>query len=162
MQKSQQGLFQSILYRILKAEPALIPIVCPDRLSHEEWTIEEITTALRNIEHQAAMDVKFGFFIDGLDEYNGTEGDVIEVLRFLSASKHIKLCASTRTRSMFAESFHWTSYTFDVSKYTKKSMEQHVLQRLYQNEKFQPLLARDSRCKEISCEIASLAQGVWL
>jgi hypothetical protein len=37
MQKSGIGLFQSLLYQILKSAPDLITSVCQDRLDHEVW-----------------------------------------------------------------------------------------------------------------------------
>jgi hypothetical protein len=42
MQKSGIGLFQSLLYQILKSALHLIMSVCPDRLDHEVWEMEDL------------------------------------------------------------------------------------------------------------------------
>ena len=80
MQNSQVGLFQSLLYQILKSVPRLVEIVCPDRPEHEDWSLKELKTTFARIATQEDLEVKFCFFIDGLDEYNGAEEDVVDAL----------------------------------------------------------------------------------
>jgi len=162
MQKSQVGLFQSLLYQILKSVPRLIEIVCPNRLEHEEWDIEELKATFGRIATQKDLEVKFCFFIDGLDEYNGAEEDVVSALKFLSISKDIKICASNRPRSVFERFFNNTSRTFDIKSFTKEDMGRHVQRLLGDNENFQRLENADFTCESIMKVIADLAQGVWL
>ncbi|KAI4694175.1 uncharacterized protein J4E84_002757 [Alternaria hordeiaustralica] len=162
MQKSQIGLFQSFLYQILKAVPRLIEIVCPNRLEHEDWDVEELKATFARIATQKDLEVKFCFFIDGLDEYNGAEEDVVSALKFLSISKDIKICASTRPRSVFERFFNNTSRTFDIKSFTKEDMGHHVKRLLGENENFQRLANADTTCVSIMKVIADLAQGVWL
>ena len=73
MQKSQVGIFQSLLYQILKAIPRLIPIVCQERPEHEIWETDELKAVFERIAAQTDLEVRFCFFVDGLDEYNGAE-----------------------------------------------------------------------------------------
>jgi len=162
MQKSQVGLFQSLLYQILKSVPRLIEIVCPNRLEHEEWGVEELKATFAHIATQEDLEVKFCFFIDGLDEYNGAEEDVVSALEFLSVSKDIKICASTRPRSVFEKYFNNGSRTFDIKDFTKEDMGRHVQRDLGKNENFQRLEGADFTCESIMKVIADLAQGVWL
>lgn len=162
MQKSQVGLFQSLLYQILKSIPRLIEIVCPNRLEHEEWDVEELKATFARIATQKDLEVKFCFFIDGLDEYNGAEEDVVSALKFLSVSKDIKICASTRPRSVFEKFFNNRSRTFDIKGFTKEDMRRHVQRKLGKNENFQRLEDADFTCESIMTVIADLAQGVWL
>ena len=68
MQGNQLGLFQSLLYQILKTIPALIPVICLDRMKYEGWTIEELHGSFERIASQHEIEAKFCFFIDGLDE----------------------------------------------------------------------------------------------
>jgi hypothetical protein len=70
MQKSQQGLLQSLLYKVLLADLALVPIACPFQWSSgfgpSEWHEKELWGCL-----YAAVqgsDRQICFFIDGLDE----------------------------------------------------------------------------------------------
>jgi hypothetical protein len=162
MQKSQVGLFQSLLYEILKSVPRLVEIVCPSRLDHEEWGLEELRDTFARIAIQTDLEVKFCFFIDGLDEYNGAEEDVVSALKFLSASKDIKICASTRPRSVFEKFFSNQSRTFDIKGFTKQDMGRYVQRELAENENFKRLEDADFTCASIMKEIAELAQGVWL
>ncbi|KAI4916207.1 hypothetical protein J4E85_010295 [Alternaria conjuncta] len=162
MQKSQVGLLQSLLYQIFKSVPRLIEIVCPNRLEHEEWDVEELKATFARIATQKDLEVKFCFFIDGLDEYNGAEEDVVSALEFLSISKDIKICASTRPRSVFERFFNNTSRTFDIKSFTKEDMGRHVQRLLGENENFQRLANADTTCVSIMKVIANLAHGVWL
>ncbi|KAI4666946.1 uncharacterized protein J4E88_010367 [Alternaria novae-zelandiae] len=162
MQKSQEGLFQSLLYEILKSVPRLVEIVCPSRLEHEEWRLEELKATFARIATQEDLEVKFCFFIDGLDEYNGAEEDVVSALKFLSASKDIKICASTRPRSVFEKFFSNHSRTFDIKGFTKEDMGRHVQRELAENDNFQDLEDADSTSASIMKVIAERAQGVWL
>jgi hypothetical protein len=162
MQKNQVGLFQSLLYQILKSVPRLIEIVCPDRFEHEDWTVDELKATFERIAVQTDLEVKFCFFIDGLDEYNGAEEDVVEALQFLSASKDIKICASTRPRSVFEKFFSDRTRTFDIKNFTKEDMGRHVRRGLAENENFRRLEDANFSCETIMKAIADLAQGVWL
>lgn len=162
MQKSQVGLFQSLLYQILKSVPRLMEIVCPDRLEHEDWDVKELKATFARIATQKDLEVKFCFFIDGLDEYNGAEEDVVNTLKFLSASKDIKICASTRPRSVFEKFFSELSRTFDIKRFTKEDMGRHVKRELAENKNFQRLEDADFTRETMMRAIADLAKGVWL
>jgi hypothetical protein len=162
IQKNQVGLFQSLLYQILKSAPGLIPLVCTERPNYEEWDVEELKTIFKRVAAQTELEVRFCFFIDGLDEYNGPEEEVVEVLQFLSMSNNIKICASTRPRSVFERFFQASSRTFDIANFTKEDMKRHVRRELHGNENFQRLEKIDPSCGQIMTLIADLAQGVWL
>lgn len=162
MQKSQLGLFRSLLYQILRVAPSLIPHVCPDRLNHEVWEISDLKKTFQRIAAQTILDTKFCFFIDGLDEYDGEEEEVVELITFLSSSSNIKICASSRPRSIFEEFFSDRSRTLIIHNFTYEDMKGYVRQKLYGNEKFRHLKASDPACEEIVTLISTRAQGVWL
>ena len=162
MQKSQLGLFQSLVYQILKSLPRLIEVVCPSRLEHEKWDVQELKAVFARIATQKDLEVKFCFFIDGLDEYDGAEEDVIDALKFLSASKDIKICASTRPRSVFEKFFNNASRTFDIKDFTKEDIGRHVRLELAENENFQRLEDANFTCETLTNSVSDLAQGVWL
>ena len=78
MQKSQQGLLQSLLREIYGQCPDLVPVVCPSRWKryHEigaTWTRGELSEAFRNLSQQRLLNLKFCFFVDGVDEYDGED-----------------------------------------------------------------------------------------
>lgn len=164
MQKSQVGLLQSLLYQILRRAPTLIPHICSeDRLDHERWEINELKTAFEALAKHSGMSTKFCFFIDGLDEYDGEEEDVVSFLTFFSESKlaDIKICASSRPRQVF-KPFQESIYSLAVQDFTSEDMKTHVRQRLQMNEKFRALGASQPGCEELMAQIAQQSQGVWL
>ncbi|KAK7429081.1 hypothetical protein QQZ08_004296 [Neonectria magnoliae] len=164
MQKSQVGLLQSLLYQILRRAPTLIPHVCSDdRLDHERWEINELKRAFEALTKHSGLSTKFCFFIDGLDEYDGEEEDVVNFLSFFSESKlaDIKICASSRPREVF-KPFQQSAYSLAVQDFTREDMKTHVRQRLQMNEKFKALGASQPGCEELMAQIAQQSQGVWL
>lgn len=162
MQKSQIGLFQSLLYQILRQAPELAPLVCSNhRLDHEIWEFRDLKRAFESITTHTALSTKYCFFIDGLDEYNGTEEDVLSFLSYLSDSKSadIKICVSSRPRALF-KPFEQSIDSLTVQQFTEEDMRTHVRAGLQMNGKFNNL--PKSGCEEIIAEISQQAQGVWL
>lgn len=51
------------------------------------------------------LETKFCFFIDGLDEYGGPEVEIASLIRKLSSGSGIKLCLSSRPRTVFERVF---------------------------------------------------------
>ena len=112
MQKSQQGLLQSILMCILKQRPALIPILCPARWNArlrvdqgESWTKSELLEALTRLKADSLDSVRFCIFIDGMDEYGGEILDLLRVIKDLTTSGSIKICVSSRPWTVFENFF---------------------------------------------------------
>jgi hypothetical protein len=110
MQKSLQGLLQSLLYTILISYPALIPILCSERWANgrysasasRAWSVKDLKRALQGVKCQTSLPTKFYLHIDGLDEYEGNDhGKVIEILQDLSNSPAVKLCVSSRPWNCF-------------------------------------------------------------
>lgn len=96
MQKSQQGLLQSLLREIYGQCPELVPITCPSRWSRyyeigATWTLFELSEAFRTLSHQRFLDLKFCIFVDGVDEYDGEDyTHFIEVLKNLMPCRLLK------------------------------------------------------------------------
>jgi len=162
MQKSRIGLMQSLLYQVLKAAPKLIPLVLGDRLEHEVWDLENLIAMFEHIAKQTELDSKFCFFIDGLDEYNGDESDVVPMLRVLSASPHIKICASSRPGRVYEEALRHNKRAFDIARHTREDMREYVKSRLTESKKFQRLAAVEPACEAMISQISQYADGVWL
>lgn len=70
MQKSQQGMLQSLVYQLLLADLTIVPAVCwkrwEDRVSSASWSIEELWSCLETIVLVTSR--RICFLIDGLDE----------------------------------------------------------------------------------------------
>lgn len=101
MQKSLQGLLQSLVYEILSKHQHWIPTLCPSRWSSvtpatEPWTQSELKKILSSLSRQDTGPTKFCFFIDGLDEYDGDIFEILDCLADIDCSTNIKLCLSNR------------------------------------------------------------------
>jgi hypothetical protein len=110
MQKSQESLFQSLLYQILRQCPQLTPKICPSRLKEmppdsgpEPWTYQELSRAFEILAKHGQLSTKFCCFVDGLDEYDGEHVDIIHILQNFANSPSIKLCVSSQPWNVFVE-----------------------------------------------------------
>lgn len=163
MQKSQTGLLQSLLYQILKQLPTLIPQVTTKRLSHEVWDLEELHDVFDRIVSQASLPSCFCFFIDGLDEYNGEEEDIAKFLLSISKSPNIKICASSRPRSIFDEMLWSSQFMLQMQDFTKLDMQSYVRKRLRENSRLRQLEeVSEIGTRGLMNQVADHAKGVWL
>ncbi|CAP96924.1 hypothetical protein EN45_081780 [Penicillium chrysogenum] len=161
MQKSQLGLLQSILHQIFRFEPRLVGDICPEHQGSETWAITELMDAFSRLGHTAPS-AKFCLFIDGLDEYDGEEVEIIRVLKSLARSKNFKICASSRPWMAFEEELSCPDWMFVLQDFTKNDMKNYVKSTLLENDKFKSLAERDPRCNSLIPEISQRAKGVWL
>lgn len=166
IQRSQFGLFRSLLYQILRITPGLIPLVCPgsvmSKLEFEEWDMADLRACFDRLCQLTSLSAKFCFFVDGLDEYEGDERELIDTLRLMTSSPHIKICVSSRPWPEFAKDFGRSCPTLAVQNHTLHDMKTYVKRRLVDDPDFQQLRLRDNSCDDIIPEIAERAQGVWL
>jgi hypothetical protein len=161
MQKSRTGLMQSLLYQVLRSAPQLIPSVCRER-PREAWELDELVATFDRIASDTKLDSKFCSFIDGLDEYDGNESEVLPMLQVLSANPHIKICASSRPGRMYEKSLRNDQHAFDIAKFTREDKRQYVLKQLTTSEKFQALASSEPKCQDLITDISQHADGVWL
>jgi hypothetical protein len=162
MQKSQVGLLQSLLYQVLCACPALIMEVCPLKGPREPWKRRELFEALDKVSKQTALPAKFCFFVDGLDEYEGDDEDIIALLQDLVSSPNIKICVSSRPWNAFLDAFDDSEWKLVLEELTRDDMQKYVHTMLVQNKAFARMSKHDFRCKTLVPQIAQKAQGVWL
>jgi hypothetical protein len=124
LQKSLAGLLRSLLHDTLKACPELIPEVLPkywNQMKSMPWQVQtelhlpalEIRTAFNRLIERRSLYKKhcFCFFIDGLDEYEGTYQDdyraMVELLCSWTefAPADVKICVSSREYNVFMNAF---------------------------------------------------------
>lgn len=104
IQKSQHGLWRSLLLGLLRQAPGLMPEVCQElwnklddvgRQSHD-WSLSQLRKSLECFSNLSPTGHRFCIFIDGLDEFDGDHSDMVETLLRLSESSHLKLCIASR------------------------------------------------------------------
>jgi hypothetical protein len=120
MQRSQTGLFRSLLYEALIDQLKLVPEVFPPQWQDARpaiekgesihglewnWSLRALQEAFSRLTNLATPSMKLCFFIDGLDEYEGDSNSLAQFFSTLSARAHIKLCVSSRPWLVFEDAF---------------------------------------------------------
>lgn len=170
MQKSWQGLLQTLLYGIFRQLPDLIESTCSERwpktikqLSHDAWHLPELRRILQRIANQEKLNAKFCFFIDGLDEFEGDYLEFVGVLQGLSRSPHIKLCVSSRPWNVFEDSFgRDVSSKLYMNKLTRKDMRSYVESLLQEHPRWKDLKIEIEHADRLVNQITERAAGVFL
>jgi hypothetical protein len=145
LQRSQDGLLRCLLYKILSQMPDMIPVAVPRKWQaadpphvSQPWSRKEISDAFANVVNTNSLSTNFCFFIDGLDEYGGsdlgsgeTDLDLVLQLKTLSSSPSVKLCLSSRPRNVFQGHFPTRGpHHITLQDHTTKDIEQLVESRI--------------------------------
>ena len=171
MQKSQQGLLQTLLYNVLRQNPALVPLVCKSRWDDPSdthvfdpyWSLPELLNTFSRLATQSVRSAKFCFFVDGLDEYEGDHTEVIRILNKLASNDDIKICFSSRPWNVFEKGYGDNhGQKLELEKLTQGDIRKFVKEELFDDPRFQELKARDARYDDLVKEIAYKACGVFL
>ncbi|KAH8758100.1 hypothetical protein BGZ57DRAFT_1008652 [Hyaloscypha finlandica] len=173
MQKSLAGLIRSLLHDVLKAYPHLIRAVLPDywdRVKSTPWQVQ-LKLPLSNKDIREAFsrlisDPKlytnycFCFFIDGLDEYEGTHQEdpktLVDLLNSWTnlAPTTVKICISSREYNVFMNAFS-NEQRISLQNLTRLDMTRYVL------DKFRYMDRKEDRTK-LTKAIVENAQGIFL
>ncbi|KAK4164781.1 hypothetical protein QBC43DRAFT_288685 [Cladorrhinum sp. PSN259] len=120
LQKSEAGVFRSLLYQILAANPDLIELAFPERYSALslsgnattfEPSVQELKRALTNTIQTRRLTPDspiFFFAIDGLDEYDSNYSGIEELAKYfkdLGSFSNVKLVLSSRPEMVFVHVF---------------------------------------------------------
>lgn len=166
MQKSQEGLLQTLLHEILRKCPNLIQMYLPHRWSGETqgpWTRDELLEALKALGQGLTTSTKFCFFIDGLDEYYGEPRDLLPVIKNLSDSPNIKICVSSRPWQIFKDEFDRNpDQVLYLHELTYRDIQVYVHEAFENDTNFQQAKEENAGYEEIVNEIVERAQGVWV
>ncbi|KAI1737985.1 hypothetical protein F4680DRAFT_195771 [Xylaria scruposa] len=173
LQKSLTGLLRALLHATLKTFPELIPVVMPEhwkQMQAQKWqnqsaiqiSNEDIRDSLVRLIRNPYIHSKyrFCFFIDGLDEYEGTIQEdqrymVDFLLKWTKASRgKLKICVSSREHNIFMNAFQ-AEKRIRLHEFTKHDMELYVHGKLNHIPK--------AKTKEFLVrEIPSRAHGIFL
>ena len=172
LQKSQEGLLRSLLYKIFSQCPNLIPDVLPERWAlceqsdptYSHWSRAELIKTFAKLSSEPTVLKRACFFIDGLDEYDGDHEELIRLLQGFSRPNNIKICASSRPWNVFKRAFGRGSHPMlRLEDLTRKDITLYVRETLEQNDLFNELKKRENaHCVELVDEVVSKAQGVFL
>lgn len=168
-QQSQQGLFRSLLYEILKISPALRAELLPDiwrearRLQDDEIlalpSASEIKYAFQKL---AEVQWKICFFIDGLDEFSGNHSDGTEIMSSLAGSPNLKVVVSSRPLQTYVQAFS-SQPRLRLDDLTRGDMTRYVDQKLGSHPYVRTLQRQNSMFfPQLRNELVRKASGVFL
>jgi hypothetical protein len=177
LQRSQIGLFRSVLYEALEDQPDLVPHVFPQELESGcfdfergekipeikwQWSLKKLQQALVRLTNFATASMKFCFFIDGLDEYEGDHESLAAFFKSLSTMSHVKLCVSSRPWLVFEDSFKGCP-SLRLQDLTFDDIGAYVNDELRDHHKMLRLAKESPRhASELVNEIVAKADGVFL
>lgn len=106
-QRSALGLLRSLTYQILNSYPPFIRFITDDLLAtrntdflqHNQiptWTVKLLVKIVQTLICQTLLPLKLCFFIDGLDEFEGAQDDLLELLDTIKQYPNVKLCVASR------------------------------------------------------------------
>ncbi|GAB7359743.1 hypothetical protein MBLNU230_g6916t1 [Neophaeotheca triangularis] len=187
MQKSQQGLLQSLMFAILRRCPWLIEDLDPGAGCHNDydddmdshlfpqWNQHRLYSALEKLKgkdlRSSRNPVRFCFFIDGLDEYRKPDGHdheshIMEVLEaILGKSGDIKLCVASRPWNAFERTLGGSvniSRYIQVQDYTKTDIEVFALGKIVCDVRFANKVYDQAELMGLVGEITEKAEGIFL
>jgi hypothetical protein len=105
LQKSQTGLYRSLLYSVLSKSHDLIPICFPYLFGSllagtldlaQTPSIGELRSAFSLLNQQEGSELRLCFFIDGVDEFDGDYMELAKLLKTASNSSMLKVVLSSR------------------------------------------------------------------
>lgn len=176
LQRSLEGILRTLLHRILKQCPDLIPLVCSSRWEYDDfaisepWSLSELQVSFDKLSNHDSVSTKFCFFIDGLDEYDGNHYDFIQTFKKLTDSSNFKVCFSSRPWTVFVTNLG-QSDKFALHELTKSDIEAYVRDtlgkdarflNLWSNDSFRRLSHPNSGAEQIIFDIVNRARGVFL
>lgn len=130
-------------------------------LRHRPWKTSELRDICRQLTQQP-IDMKFCFFVDGLDEYEGEHREVNNILNDLATLPNIKLCVSSRPWNVFQNSFGPMQQQLVLEKHTEDDIALYVKETLGEDESFASSAIEDPRLKNLIEKIIEKAEGVFL
>jgi hypothetical protein len=170
LQKSQEGMFRSILYQVLEQEPSLAQVLFPEHFRpREEWaesiTFHEVRRAFDRLASFNDSSLKIAMMIDGLDEFDTTKltlTELAEMFISITRSPNIKALLSSRPLAPF-------EYTFEklpklrLQELTHKDITLFVDDKLTTSPRIAELAQEDpDGVQSLISEIVTSASGVFL
>ena len=118
MQKTSAGLLRSLLYQILEKVPDLILSIAQNNNDPQgfqtgvhglpsipPWTEKRLLMIFRKLLSDLSSTHHLCLFIDGLDELDGNQNDLVELLQDKVRGPNMKICLSSRPDRSFIEAF---------------------------------------------------------
>ncbi|KAK6070516.1 aflatoxin b1 aldehyde reductase member 2 [Seiridium cupressi] len=169
-QTSKSGLFRTLLYQIVDRYPNVLPYISPKRwealcLFNEDpktFTEDELRETLLRVILHLSDSTKLCLFVDGLDEFDGDHGDLIDFLKDLVDTPSVKVCVASRPWVVFEEALN-NRPSLRLEDLTFNDIREYVMSRLGADSNFSLLMRREFHfADELVGQIVRKAGGVFL
>jgi NACHT domain len=176
LQKDRVGFLRSILYEIFDQHRGLILNLLPalwarsytsliqsiTQRKRETWSVTILSRLFRELVAQDKIPLKVCLFVDGLDEYDGGHGKIVELIQDISKLANVKVCISSRPLKIFEDTFR-SAPKLCLEDLTSQDIRQYAMDRLVENARFKQLtLEEPIKAPEFVEEIVRKADGVFL
>ncbi|KAK3690462.1 hypothetical protein B0T22DRAFT_193218 [Podospora appendiculata] len=170
-QRSIQGLYRSILWKVLNACPDLVVEVFPpstdkqrSRMPSSQFEPAVLETAFNHLINSKRIleSHRLCFFIDGLDEFEGDYWKLAKQLQTWSANAGVKICVSSRPYNEFEQAFANPSQLLHLHDLTELDMQQFVEDEFSADERFLGVRNTDPRYLQLMNLVVVRAEGVFL
>ncbi|KAI3325372.1 hypothetical protein HD806DRAFT_446340 [Xylariaceae sp. AK1471] len=171
IQRSREGLLRSLLYDIFSRVPKLISRIYEDNPESfgqrgrmtQSWSLAWLEDVLRQLTAQKELPIKFCFFIDGLDEFEGDTFDICSTLQDLCSSSDIKMCVASRPWNIFETCLGESAvHRLPVHDLTHDDIRNYVDSELRGHPNWDPLITDGVGVPNLVNEITNRAEGVFL
>lgn len=175
-QKSQNGLARTLLYQVLISKRQLIPQLLPamwkesldaendkqHAVSLPSWSEIMYAFSVLTKLSGAMGNLRFCFFIDGLDEFDGDVAEGIEFIRTMAANPRIKVVLSSRPVPECVNAFDRLP-SLHLHHLTRNEIVAYVQNRLGGDQYMERLVRNHRReAEDLIKKIADKAAGVFL
>lgn len=172
IQRSEAGLLRLLLHQLLSQRREMIPwtfsrlwLPLQDTKTRVKmvltWAVPELIRAFRIALRLVAEHAKICLFIDGLDEFDGSEDTVIDFVRsIVKNSSNVKVCVSSRPWAAFDKAFEHVPNML-LQDLTDADMRLYVRDKFLSNSKTMQI-AHDSDLGPLYADIQRQANGVFL
>ena len=138
LQKSLAGLLRSLIYQIIGRYPYLMPVLAESTVLAQHrlqqlptWTENRLRAALKSLLSRRLGTDRMCIFIDGLDEFEGDQAILLELIEKTKQFKWIKFCVSSRPYSLFRDGLG-TSAMLKLQDLTEPDIRKYVSDRINQ------------------------------
>ncbi|RMJ15118.1 hypothetical protein CDV36_005226 [Fusarium kuroshium] len=114
LQMTQAGLLRTLLHQIVAQRPEILPNLAPKQWEScylfgqrpEHWSTQDLRGMLFQAVKLLTHDTKICFFVDGLDEFDGSHDELISLTKSLIGdSRNVKVCVASRPWNVFWDAF---------------------------------------------------------
>ncbi|RSL48492.1 hypothetical protein CEP53_009511 [Fusarium sp. AF-6] len=173
LQKSRQGLMQTILWQCLKERPEMIARVTPRRWTVHQvlrgletpgppWTWDELRTAFSIFASENGKSFRLALFLDGLDEFEGEPSELIQFVKDLVITHGVKVCVASRPWTDFSDAFDQYPM-LTMQSLTQSDISSFIRGNFAASKAFRERQALfPDQAKNLLQEISNKAQGVFL